>query len=312
MAHYVPDVKTRRWVVIAPRRRRRPDDHQEEKRGKQARSKDHLERRNGFAYDSDCPFCFGNEKRTPPEIYRWGRSYPTDTNWIVRVVPNKYPITDIHEVIIHSPDHLKDIADFAPEHVEIILKVYRERYNTLSAFGNVIIFNNKGKEAGESLTHPHSQVVVIPQQIKLDALLLEPVNNLIEESDQFVVFCPDFSQWPYEVWIAPRECAAVGHKRDGHQFGNISDSEISNLALLLINTLKRLRLRFPRLAYNYYIYPYGCWYLRIIPRNVIIRAGFEHGTGIHVNTVSPAEAAKELRDGKESRPREMVIERGAA
>jgi UDPglucose--hexose-1-phosphate uridylyltransferase len=304
MARYIPDVKTRRWVVIAPRRAHRPDEHIGQETDA---SQEVLGQRNGFAYLPSCPFCFGNEDQTPPEIYRWGRSYPTDTDWIVRVVPNKFPITDIHEVIVHSPDHVKDIVELPDDHVEIILKVYRERFKTLSAFGNVLIFNNKGELAGESLTHPHSQVVVIPQQVHLDVLAIEPINNVIEDNDHFVVYCPDFSQWPYEVWIVPKAFVHHRHVDDNH-FSTISDEEVVALVKTLKRSLGRLYTLIPNLAYNYYIYPYSCWYLRIIPRNILVRAGFEHGTGIHVNTIDPGEAAKELRDVGEPKPREMIIE----
>lgn len=303
MARYIPDVKSRRWVIISTQRSNRPTEHDNTKSLKS----EQVEQRSGFSCQPSCPFCIGNEDQTPPEVYRWGRSYPTDLNWIVRVVPNKYPITDVHEVIIHSPDHFKDIVDLPKDWLEILIKVYRERYNTLSAFGHVLIFNNKGERAGESLVHPHSQVVVIPQQIHLDVLAIEPVNNLIEENHQFVVYCPDFSQWPYEVWIAPKSCIDHGHP-DGHHFGKISDSEISSLTKILQRTLKKLYKSFPDLSYNYYINPYSCWYLRIIPRNILIRAGFEHGTGVHVNPVDPAEAAREFREEKIPQAKEMIIE----
>ena len=88
MARYIPDIKTQRWVIISPKRKERP-------KGEGERAGEEIL----------CPFCPGNEHLTPPEIYRWGKRYPTDPEWLVRVVPNKYPITDIHEIIVHSPDH---------------------------------------------------------------------------------------------------------------------------------------------------------------------------------------------------------------
>ncbi|MEO0192855.1 MAG: galactose-1-phosphate uridylyltransferase, partial [candidate division WOR-3 bacterium] len=55
-----------------------------------------------------CPFCPGNEGMTPPEIMRVGEP------WRVRVFPNKYPATDLHEVIVDSPRHgvsLSELSD---------------------------------------------------------------------------------------------------------------------------------------------------------------------------------------------------------
>lgn len=292
MARFVPDINTKRWVVIAPTRAKRSDEAKQKRGDPYA-----VIQKDGYNYHDDCPFCLGNEHLTPPEVYRWGVHYPDNKQWLVRVVPNKYPITDIHEVIIHSPDHLKDIADFGEDQVEILLKVYRERYNALSPRGTVMIFNNTGPRSGESLVHPHSQVVVIPHQITLDALILEPVGNIVDENDSFITFCPDFSQWPYEVWLAPKRCCQQGHQGQC-QFGTISDGEITALSSTFQGTLQKLLKKFPKLSYNFYIYPHACWYLRIIPR-LIDRAGFELGTGFSVNITDPQEAAKELTSNQE-------------
>lgn len=289
MARFVPDVNTKRWVVITPRRARRPESSRVQKGDPSI-----VVQKNGLNFNQYCPFCFGNESLTPPEVYCWGKESPTDKNWLVRVVPNKYPITDIHEVIIHSPDHLKDIVDLDLTYVEILLKVYRERYNALSPKGSVIIFNNKGPKSGESLVHPHSQVVVIPSQITLDALTLEPVENIVHEDDLFVTFCPDFSQWPYEVWITPKKCLQDINK-PSVKFGDITDEEISHLAKALQTILQKLTRKFADLSYNLYIYPLSPWYLRIIPR-LVDRAGFELGTGLSVNIIDPLEVIKELEN----------------
>ena len=285
MPKYVPDAKTRRWLVVVPDRLLRPRDRKKKKDEK-------ITAKNGYAYEKNCPFCLGNEKMTPPEVFRWEKS----KNWKVRVVPNKYPITDIHEVIIHSPDHQKDIAELPKEHVEILFKVFRERFRILSKEGQVLIFNNKGWAAGPSLAHPHSQVVVIPKQVKLDVLTLEPVKNVVFETKGLVSYCPDFSQWPYEVWIAKKSCFLPNHQ-PGCLFGSLNEIKIKELAEIVQKILRQLTNLFPDLSYNFYISPVGCWYLRIIPR-LTLRAGFELGTGLHVNIVEPAEAAKKLKASK--------------
>ncbi|MFH0863529.1 MAG: hypothetical protein V1858_00360 [Candidatus Gottesmanbacteria bacterium] len=285
MAKFVPDIKTQRWVVIAPSRAARPSQVREIETAHQVVQK------GNYQWRQDCPFCFGNESMTPPEIYRWGKNYPGDPDWLVRVVPNKFPITDTHEVIIHSPDHKLDFADLPLFQVEIILKVFRERYRALMGNGQVLIFSNKGIASGESLLHPHSQVAVFPKQIKLDVLPLEPVRNLVFENDNFITYCPDFSQWPYEIWCATRRCIKVDR---GCTFADITDAEIRDLAKILQDSLKKLLQLYPDLSYNFYIAPGETWYLRIIPR-LTERAGLELGTGLHVNTVDPSKAAEELK-----------------
>lgn len=278
MAKFVPDVKTQRWIVIAHGRGKRPDESKKP------------------AEKAVNPFAQGFEHLTPPEVFRIGEGAPDKPGWRVRVVPNLFPITDTHEVIIHSPDPVKDIGDLDIEQVFLILRTYRQRYQTHRGDGHVLIFANHGAHAGASLSHPHSQLVVIPRQINLDALAREPVNNLVEENTFFRVYCPDFSQWPYEVWIAP--------KREHTYFGDSIDEELKDLAKILKSTICRLKGCYDNpdtqqfradmpFSYNYYIYHGENWYIRIIPR-FIHRAGFELGTGLNVNIVDPKDAAQNL------------------
>ncbi len=258
------------------------------------------------AEGTTCVFCYGNEAATPPEVFRipsassgQAGQEANKPGWSVRVVPNKYPITDIHEVIIHSPDDTKDFEELSEEQVVRILTAYRSRYQVHQHEGHVLIFCNHGESAGASLKHPHSQLVVIPQQITLDILEREPIANIVYENDLFVTYCPDFSQWPYEVWIAPK----VGDKNK--RFGDSSDEDLVHLAHILCDTLQRLKRIYEKpetqklhqgepFTYNFYIYHSSNWYIRIIPR-LIRRAGFELGTGLNVNIVDPIVAATELQ-----------------
>lgn len=281
MAKYVPDIVSRRWVIISSNRTARPDEN--------SSSKDAKEK---------CPFCPGNENQTVSEVYRIGRGEADKPGWEVRVIPNKYPITDFHEVVIHSPDDVKELHKLPLDHTQKVFQAYKQRYNFYREKGQVIIFCNQGKEAGASIKHPHSQIVVIPSQINLDTLKREPRNNMVEENKYFNIYCPDFSQWPYEVWIAPKEEESV--------FGDITDEQIVDLSDIFQKVMKRLegihnknkKTPDEEFSYNFFIHPKESWYIRIIPRSVY-RAGFELGTGLSVNVVDPADAAHELRGNKE-------------
>ncbi len=276
MSKYVPDIVSRRWVIISPQRLSRPEDRFNDKSKKNA-----------------CPFCPGNESMSPNEVYRIGKGEKDKPGWQVRVVPNRYPVTDIHEVIIHSPDDNGDIGHLPISHVELILRTYRERFIVNKKNGQVIIFCNQGEHAGGSINHPHSQLVVVPSQINLDTLSAEPMNNIVEDDKFFTVYCPDFSQWPYEVWISTKRTQSI--------FGDITDEEIKVLAVILQNVLKRIyhiykvhKISNIPFGYNFYIYPKDNWYIRIVPR-FVYRAGFELGTGLNVNIVDPLEASLELK-----------------
>lgn len=276
MSKYVPDVVSHRWVIIASQRLSRPDQT-----GKGTKKK------------GACLFCEGAESLSPAEVFRIGKGEVNKPGWKVRIITNKFPITDFHEVIIHSPDHEKNLEELPEKQIGLVLRAYKARFNYYRKMGQVLIFCNNGEHAGASIKHPHSQLVVIPSQINLDTLGKEPYNNVVQDTTYFTTYCPDFSQWPYEVWVAPKDTKG--------RFGDLPDEALDEMATIMRQTLKQLKKIFDShkltnmdFAYNYYIYPGHDWYMRIIPR-FVHRAGFELGTGLNVNIVDPAEASLELR-----------------
>src|SRR5260370_32422831 len=86
------------YVIIEPRRAKRPDES------------DH--------FTAVCPFCIGNEQHEE-EIFRVGGK-KGDSDWRVRVLPNKFPFAPIHEIIVHSPDHHKNLDELPLDQVHII------------------------------------------------------------------------------------------------------------------------------------------------------------------------------------------------
>ena len=167
------DPITGRWVIIATERANRTTDFVREK----------VEiRGTGF-----CPFCSGNESKTPPEIlsYRKDGSQRNTPGWSLRVVPNKFPALGIegtmnrqgeglydkmngigaHEVIIETPDHQQTLATMPARGIEDVLWAYRDRILDLKKdrrFKYVLIFKNHGDAAGASLEHTHSQLIALP------------------------------------------------------------------------------------------------------------------------------------------------------
>jgi len=161
-----------RWVIISTERSRRPT---------------HFTTSTHTGAGYACPFCPGNEDKTPPEVYahRPGHEAPNSPGWKVRVVPNKFPALQIegtldrrgeglydkmngvgaHEVVIEGPQHDQDLADLPVEHIEQVLIAYRERVLDLHRdrrFRYVLIFKNHGAEAGATLEHTHTQLIATP------------------------------------------------------------------------------------------------------------------------------------------------------
>lgn len=257
------------WVVLAPKRARRPDH---KPGGKAA-----------------CPFCVGNEGRD--EVYRVP-SKP-DLSWQVRVIKNKFPFAAIHEVVILSPSHTKGLTELENSQIELVLGVYRHRFNEHHGQGNVVIFHNNGIEAGESLVHPHSQIVAVPFKARIDAPELEAglfglrgLDRL--EIGSFQLFCPTESSWPDEVWLSPLQVKK-------QVFGEATDGQLTELAVILKKLLQLMEKRHHEVfPYNFYIYPGESWYLRLIPRLKKI-GGFEFATNIFVNTQDPRETFSFLK-----------------
>lgn len=253
-------------VLYVPSRQKRP----EEKRGE----------------EFNCPFCKGNERLTPNEILR----LPKKREWKVRVVPNKYPILKHHEVIIHTPDHKVKFNDVPFENARLIFEAYRSRFNHYNEKypGKVLIYCNEGEPAGASILHSHSQLIVLDNDIKPNFPKPQPVENLVEENEFSLVYCPEISVWPYELWIKSKK---------EQFFGEVKDEELVSLVFLVRKYIKRLKeiheithkFKIP-FAYNWYIYPLRPWYFRIIPR-FVYHAGLEIASNVVANPITPLEAS---------------------
>lgn len=277
---FIENTVSKKWIISSPRRANRPDIAK--------------------GLEPVCPFCLGNEGKEK-ESYRVGGK-DGEANWQIRVIPNKFPFAPIHEIVIHSKDHHKNFDELPLSQSELILKTYRQRFQTHQDKGQVYIFHNHGGAGGESLPHPHSQIVVVPDFVKLE---ITPIDFLkdkdeFQETEHFIIFSPLSSEWPDEAWIMPK-------KKDKF-YGEITDEEIKDLAKSLYRLIQIFDLRhgheFP---FNFYIAPFKGWYLRIIPR-IKTLGGFEIGTNVSVNTQDPKETIAFIKEHFES-PNEEKIRR---
>lgn len=160
------------WVIMADEQSRKPRDFFTEWR---------------TVTTTLCPFCYGQEGRTPAEVYalRPDGSPPNQPGWRVRVIPNKYPLLRIegelaprgvglydvlngigaHEVIIETPDHQRHPADFRAMELADVFRAFRARIMDLRRDGRfryIMPFKNHGLEAGATIPHAHSQLLALP------------------------------------------------------------------------------------------------------------------------------------------------------
>jgi UDPglucose--hexose-1-phosphate uridylyltransferase len=146
-----------------------------------------FERKGGDERDAEgCPFCEGNEAKTPPEVYaaRPGGGGPDTAGWTSRVVPNLYPAlgegddeprpdsnpelfasrTAVggHEVLINAPEHATAMAELSEERFLGAVATWRERMRAHADAAYVQLVVNEGAGAGASLPHTHAQLYALP------------------------------------------------------------------------------------------------------------------------------------------------------
>ena len=226
-----------------------------------------------------------------------------------------------HEVVIDTPRHNEQLPFFSDKQIQELFLMYRERYLNLRVnpkFKYIIIFKNSGGNAGTSIVHSHSQIIAAPiipltlrnnisqarfyydevgRCIFCDMIQAEIADGrrIILQTADFIVFHPFASTSPFEAWIMP-----LSHEPC---FSNISIDKIKALAVIVKKVLKSMYDALNDPDYNFVFNnppiadekeDYYHWSLRIIPR-LTMKAGFEIGTGMSINTAVPEETAEFMR-----------------
>ncbi|MEW6171407.1 MAG: galactose-1-phosphate uridylyltransferase [Candidatus Omnitrophota bacterium] len=247
-----------------------------------------------FNQTANCPFCYGNEHLTPPEIeaFRYPDTKANTSGWQTRVVPNKFPALQIegdlerrglgifdlsngvgaHEVIIETPYHTKNIPELLDDEVEKMLEMYCRRGIDLrkdKRFKYIMIFKNYGASAGASMEHPHSQLIALPMVPKNVSEELTGAQNYFNYRDR-CIFCDMMRQELQEKERIIEEnrdfvafCPFVSRfpfevwimpKKHSGYFCHISREGITELASILKGVLTRIKVVLSDPAYNYIIH----------------------------------------------------------
>ena len=151
-------------------------------RGMRPRDAEERVARTAEAHVDRCPFCTGNEDKTPPTIL----AVPDEDDWQIRIVENLYPVLGDdradsginfglqqaiegygrHEVIIDHNNHGIAIHEMEVSHLQILFQTYRARMKQLyeqdERIRYVLVFKNFGAAAGASIKHTHSQIIAMP------------------------------------------------------------------------------------------------------------------------------------------------------
>lgn len=312
MAELRYDPLTNDWIMIASHRQNRPQ-----------MPKDW------------CPFCPGSGKVPDDfDVLEYDNDFPAlSQNPPVPddVAAGPYKTAPCHgkcEVILYSKEHTVTLPELPLPHVRKLVDLWCERHNIISAdekIKYVFIFENRGEVVGVTMPHPHGQIYgypFIPKKLELECASMKKhkketgkclicdmmeteiseKKRIIFENEDFVVFIPFFSAYPYGLYIVSK-----AHKQYITEF---TEREKDNLAAAIKNAAGTLDSLFD------YTFPYMmCMHQAPVNSGDVsdfhfhiefyppmrsrdkqkFNASSETGAWAHCNPTCPEEKAEELR-----------------
>lgn len=166
------------------------------------------------------------------------------------------------EVICFSSDPTASLRTVSPRRMRTVVEAWADRTRALGALPGieqVFAFENRGKEIGVTLHHPHGQIYAFPYLTPRTRAMLEQARvhaertggllgrdvldaelrhgtRVVLESEHWVAYVPFAARWPVEVHLAPR--------RDVPDLPALTDAERDDLAVTYLELLRRLDLFF--------------------------------------------------------------------
>jgi len=282
-----------------------------------------------------CPFCPGSN-RVPDEY----EVFPYDNDWPIlnpeppEINPTGSPLFKNAksygkcEVILYSPEHKSSLGKLTKENIEKLIELWVKKYLELGSkdfIKYVFIFENRGKEVGVTIDHPHGQIYgfpFIPKKIELELsscreyyekekknLYLEILKEelkqkkrIVDENDFFVTFVPYFADYPYQVFIIPRE-----KRLSIDELNSEEKIQLGKSLKRIVNTYDNLFERdFPYMMcfhqkptdgkdYSYYQFHIEFYPPLRNKKTQKFNASSETGSWTHGNPTSPEVKAEELR-----------------
>jgi UDPglucose--hexose-1-phosphate uridylyltransferase len=295
------DALTGEWVTIVGARQDRP----------------HLP-------DDSCPFCVGGLEAPEP--------------YTVRAFPNRWPpLTDgpagagggdadrapargAAEIVLYTPEHDASFASLGVDGVRRVVDLWAERTAALLArpdVAYVLVLENRGREVGATIDHPHGQIYGFPfvppvpareaaRSAEHGCVICTEVTRersdaarVVVDGDGWLGWVPFASSWPYGVLLAPVE--------HGPGLPALSDEGRTGLAHALVDVLGGYDRLFDRpVPYMLWVHQQPdrpdahlhvhlapMWRAASVARHV---AAAELGSGTLFNPVVPEHAAARLRD----------------
>jgi len=233
------------------------------------------------------------------------------------------------EVVCFTADHDASFGSLPPARVRTVIEAWADRtvaLNALPAVEQVFCFENRGREIGVTLDHPHGQIYAYPFVTPRTRRMLEMARRhwlstggrnlfadtlaaernagirVVCETAEWTAFVPAAAHWAFEVHLYP-------HRRVP-DIPALDDEQRNDLAEIYVEVLKRFDrlfgLRMPYIA---------AWHqaparidrdvaglhlelfsIRRAPDKLKYLAGSESGMDVFINDVTPETAAQMLRE----------------
>ncbi|MDQ1433510.1 MAG: UDPglucose--hexose-phosphate uridylyltransferase [Actinomycetota bacterium] len=306
------DPLTREWVNIVGSRQTRPN-----------------------LPESGCPFCVGGLEAPDPYDVRWftnrwpalAPDAPVDFAGAEAAGTTTVPAVGACEVVLFSPDHDESLSTLPVSQVRKVIDVWAARTEALLARPEIeyaLVFENRGREVGATIDHPHGQIYgypFVPPAPAREAavarvhgcVLCAEIEAEVAAGARVVATRGDWVAWvPYASGYAYG--LRIACRAHHGSLSALDDTLRDDLAALLVDTLSRYdrlwpaperRYRFPYLLWFHQAPAAGGaeWHLHAhvapplrapgVPRFV---ASGEVGSGTLSNPVVPEAAAQALRD----------------
>jgi UDPglucose--hexose-1-phosphate uridylyltransferase len=330
----VPELRqniiTHDWVVIAPERAKRPQDFAiprgikiggdhancpfcEESEGYKANKKLITDRSDSlYVVENRFPAFIEDESQKSVRSF-----YPEEGFYRARASLGN------HEVVIIK-EHDTMLPKFSVQLMGEMLEVIRKRYLFMKKdkkIASIMPIYNHGPESGASINHPHAQVFgsgivantvgheldgaetyygINGACVYCDIIAHEKAQKVrvVFENDHFIGINYYASRFPFETWILP--------KKHESQFEETTKASMASLASAMHEILHMLDKTLDNPPLNFYIHTLPTifensasyhWHLEIVPR-VSNYGGFELGSGVIINVMSPEEATAYLKGKK--------------
>ncbi len=243
------------------------------------------------------------------------------------------PADGICEVLCYTPKHGGTLTDATLEEMRNLVEVWIDRFQDLGSkdfIEYVLIFENKGKEIGVTLTHPHGQIYAfpfIPPKVQRElqsarghldrtgrCLFCDIIDEetrdsrrIVVENGSFMAVIPFFARFPYEVYVFPRK-----HHQTLLSFDGSERDDFANILKVVLEKYDNLwGMSLPYMMIMHQAptdgrdYGYYHFHVEFHPPNrtqtkLKYLAGCETGAGSYINDTVAEEKADELRAAEPS------------